>query len=807
VTFAYSRGRDTYDNRPEQRTAETLREFAAAPLPYAGPPVVEVALAYAAAGFKVLPVFGMKHGRCGCGRPDCQSPGKHPILANWPETATTDTNIIGDWFRRYPSANVGMTLEGLVVVDVDPRNGGDADELERAHPELKETCIQETGGGGRHYLFRAPVGALYAKELRHGVDIKAGAGAFIVVEPSLHPSGRRYVWLDESGPQEGTEPRSAPAWIPTRDHRPVPAAGGLHDGGIPAGRRNEELLSRAGAMRRKGMDPEAITAALVVENAKHCTPPLPEAEVRRIAANVSKYPAAPVSVPAAWPTPEPVAERLREVPVLNEDMVPRALRPWLGDIANRMQVPLELVVVPAVVLAGSLTGAGCGIRPKRRDDWLEVPNLWGGIIAPPSSFKSPSREQVFKPLGVLEVEAQKHHEAALQEYAVTVEAHKAREEAAREGLRAAAKGKGAMPTAEAVLRELRSNAPEKPTKRRYRSNDPTVEKLGELLSTNPRGVLVERDELVGFLAAMDKEGRESDRAFYLEAWGGKGSFTTDRIGRGEIHIPRACVAVYGATQPDKIIAYLDSALHALGNDGLLQRFQLLVFPDHQGGWHYRDQSPDHDARSTAYGIFRHIAEMDFTTMGATVEAHQEIPAFRFSDEAQDFFRDWLTTLETAKLRAPDEHPILVEHLGKYRGLMPSLALIFHVVELAAGGPAGPVPLAAAELSARWCHYLEAHARRIYGLVIDATTRAPAELAARIRKGQLTDGFTVRDVYRKGWTMLHTPELAGTAIEELLEAGWLREGTAPEGEGRSGRPRRMPYEINPLVFEMEKRNEG
>src|ERR671918_1471371 len=72
-------------------------------------------------------------------------------------------------------------------------------------------------------------------------------------------------------------------------------------------------------------------------------------------------------------------------------------------------------------------------------------------------------------------------------------------------------------------------APQEPRARRYRTNDVTIEKLGELLQHNERGMLVLRDELVGLLASWDREGREGERAFFLEAWNGNNSFETDRI--------------------------------------------------------------------------------------------------------------------------------------------------------------------------------------------------------------------------------------------------------------------------------------
>jgi hypothetical protein len=87
-----------------------------------------------------------------------------------------------------------------------------------------------------------------------------------------------------------------------------------------------------------------------------------------------------------------------------------------------------------------------------------------------------------------------------------------------------------------------------------------------------------------------------------------------------------------------------------------------------------------------------------------------------------------------------------------------------------------------------------HARRIYGLLADAAISAAAELAERIRKKELLDGFTLRDVYRNCWHLLDTPERAQGAIFELIDAGWLREKMNTSlGKTRSA------YITNPKIF--------
>jgi hypothetical protein len=91
--------------------------------------------------------------------------------------------------------------------------------------------------------------------------------------------------------------------------------------------------------------------------------------------------------------------------------------------------------------------------------------------------------------------------------------------------------------------------PEPPKEHRYRTEDTTTEKLGELLNENPNGLMIFRDELVGFLRSLDWYGREGDRQFYLEAWNGDQSFSVDRIGRGSLRVEALCLSILGAYSP------------------------------------------------------------------------------------------------------------------------------------------------------------------------------------------------------------------------------------------------------------------
>ena len=65
-------------------------------------------------------------------------------------------------------------------------------------------------------------------------------------------------------------------------------------------------------------------------------------------------------------------------------LLPKALRPWIMDIAERLQCPPDFSAVAAMVSLGAVVGRRLAIRPKRHDDWLVVPNLWGAVVGRPA---------------------------------------------------------------------------------------------------------------------------------------------------------------------------------------------------------------------------------------------------------------------------------------------------------------------------------------------------------------------------------------------------------------------------------------
>ena len=505
-----------------------------------------------------------------------------------------------------------------------------------------------------------------------------------------------------------------------------------------------------------------------------------------------------LSVPdlGEWLEITPIKTDLLPVEPLPPSIIPTPFRSWIKDVADRMQCPPDFVAAAMIVMTSSIIGAGCGIRPKQQDDWTVIPNLWGCVVSRPSTMKSPAIGEGMKPIEALAVAAKQDFDLVIKGHLAEVEVFKAQREAIQGAMRVAAKSKATDgPSMDCLKQNFATlEEPKAPVWRRYVTNDATIEKMAELQAGNPRGLMLFRDELVGLFATWDKDGHEADRTFYMEGWNGDKSHTSDRIGRGTTHVANLCVSLFGGIQPAKLTTYLHGAMRGLSNDGLVQRLQVAVYPDEPSTWALIDRPIDSAARRAAFEVVARLATIDFRQIGAHAEEGQT-PYFRFADDAQGIFNSWLTELE-GKLRE-DEEPVLQEHLGKYRSLMPSLALQFHVLNLVGTPGATPCQVSkeCAEQAAAWCEYLESHARRIYGLVTNATAQAAAHLAKRLTKGDLLERFTVREVYRKGWSLLGDKEMARNACEELVSLGWLRELVTPPAQGQK---RQTEYLTNPKV---------
>lgn len=495
-----------------------------------------------------------------------------------------------------------------------------------------------------------------------------------------------------------------------------------------------------------------------------------------------------------WMVPAELKIDLPEAPAFDAmTLLPRKLAEFVLDEADRMPCPPDYIAAALVVALGSVIGARCALKPKRCADWIVTPNLFGGVVGDPSAKKTPAVSTVMRFMDRLEAKEANSLIEKRRVFEAEAAAFEARQSAVRAAMKKAASGRGDELKMDAAVADLQNlDAPGEPYERRFKSNDATVEKLGDLLTHNPDGILVFRDELIGLLSSWEREGREGDRAFYLEGWNGTGSFNVDRIARGSLHIPCLCLSVFGGIQPDLLARYLSGIVSSLDNDGRIQRFQVLVFPE-PVPWEWRDRYPVKGAREAVRDLFDRLAAFDPVEDGATpADEFVKLPHFSFDGKALEVFIEWSSDLHRERI-ARESNPLMQQHLGKFEKLFCALALILHFAE----GRVGPVQDDTAIRAAAWCQYLEGHARRIYGLVETAKVSAAAMLGRRLAEGRLPDAFTARDVVRKGWTGIGTSIQAESALAFLDERGWVQSVDIED----HGRPTTRYY-INPAILKAE-----
>lgn len=262
------------------------------------------ALAYAQKlGWPVLPLHGIKGGKCTCGKADCSSPGKHPLVANGVHAATKDPVVIVQWWQKWPDANVGIRCgreSGIFVIDVDGDEGLESlRELEEQYGKFPETPMQITGSGGYHIILRYPSDVEIRPRVRllPGVDIRA-EDSYVVAAPSIHISGRRYCWELEHHPLE-IPLAGPPVWLlklvsKSTSEETTSIAENLNDWAdifddLIEGKRNTTLYRYMCHLLARGISCTEAFYLIHAVNRTYSKPPLPDSEIDNIVKSAVKW--------------------------------------------------------------------------------------------------------------------------------------------------------------------------------------------------------------------------------------------------------------------------------------------------------------------------------------------------------------------------------------------------------------------------------------------------------------------------------------------------------------------------------------
>jgi hypothetical protein len=172
--------------------------------------LLDAAKRYIAAGIAILPLYGVKGGKCVCGKDCGPSGGKHPhavLVPNGLKMATLDVEQVRCWIKAYPDQlNIGGVLGQLFVVLDEDQAGA----ILAAAITLPNGPAVKTGRGS-HLWFKSNGHALLSGRIAPGIDVKTGE-AYVVLPPSMHLSGKPYAWI-EGHSLENLEPPELPVEI------------------------------------------------------------------------------------------------------------------------------------------------------------------------------------------------------------------------------------------------------------------------------------------------------------------------------------------------------------------------------------------------------------------------------------------------------------------------------------------------------------------------------------------------------------------------------------------------------------------
>jgi Protein of unknown function (DUF3987) len=462
-----------------------------------------------------------------------------------------------------------------------------------------------------------------------------------------------------------------------------------------------------------------------------------------------------------------------------DDIVSPSLAHWVKVAAESKGCPPDYVFGALLAVAGSLIGNSRWVSPW--EGWEEPPIIFAMAIGAPSSGKSPGIDASIKPLKALEKPLRREAEIELKKWKEKADLADLRESVWRDQVKKAEKAGNELPEKPNDI-----DVGPSPHLPRLVFSDVTIEKIGMILSRQPKGSLSYRDELSGFLENMARYSGGSDRGFWLEAYGGR-SFSVDRVNRESLTIDRLTIGIVGGIQPDK----LNSLLMIGDDDGLVAR--ILPF--------WPEPIPVKRPTKNVDSEFmqRALSRLHSLKMFAQ-DTDDPRPWFiHLDDGAKTLMDDWRVACRAYEGEASG---LLLSFIGKMPGFAARLSLVFAYLDWGCGDQGLDEPREVTKIHfGRACHFLETYAlpmaKRAYSAgSIPKAEKAAIRLVTLIRENRWTQ-FSSREVLRLDRAGLNRKADLDPALQALEDADAIRP-IGPETKGK-GRPERS-YQVNPALME-------
>lgn len=482
---------------------------------------------------------------------------------------------------------------------------------------------------------------------------------------------------------------------------------------------------------------------------------------------------------AALPVPDLAVLRMhrRAAPALPLDLFGPFWSGWIADAAEGASAPPDYTASALLAAASALIGNARHVVAW--PGWCEPPVLWCASVGDPSSGKSPAADPVMHILAEIEGRDAIGFPMLRRQWETAREGARARKARWQGEVKEAAKIGNPPPPMPAD-----ADDPPEPQRPRVRAGDATMERLAAMLAGLPKGLLYTRDELAGWIASFDRYSAGGDRAFWIEAYGGR-PYTIDRVKHPEpVHVPHLSVAIHGGIQPERL-----SAIMADADDGLLPRF-LFAWPDRVP---YRRAAQTAD-RTVGLAALSRLAALRLAPDASGTPRPVCVP---LDNEAADTLHQVV-----ADFRSREAGGLLGGAVGKAPGHVLRLALVLGFLDWCAA-PDTPEPPTVTRRSVRAAAglvdgYFLPMAERAFG---DAgaprAERGAATLAKWIvhQRPAAVNVKQVRDSARLQGLRDAPP--IHDACGRLIDAGWL---FAPVKDGSTGGRPREDYRVNPRLWE-------
>ncbi|MBU1948082.1 MAG: DUF3987 domain-containing protein [Candidatus Eisenbacteria bacterium] len=758
----------------------------------------KAALWYAKQGWPVLPLHTPRTGSCSCRKDDCQSQGKHPRTQRGLKDATTEEGAIRSWWTRWPDANVAVltgTESGLIVLDVDPRNGGDESlaNLEDEFGRLPATVESRTGGGGRHYFFnhpRVPIRCSSGK-LGPGLDLKSDGG-YIVVPPSVHGSGNTYQWRDSSKPNQ-IQAAPLPGWLLDRltqqyERSPADEVG---EGNIPEGRRNETLTSMGGRLRSMGMTTAEIRSALLEANRGRCATPLDDMEVERIAESLGRYPPRSSIVTNSNEWEHPIPLLVTNLPEFPTPALPDWVKEFVEAEATATQTPPDL--------AGMLTISVCAAAIAKkvvvnvREGYQEPVNVFIVVVLPPGSRKSAVFSHVTSPLEEYEATETERLRSEIAEQQSQL---RIATEALRKAEKKAAEAKwdkreAAFEEANKAARELAAIKVSQPP--RLVVDDCSPERLSTLLQEQGGriAVMAPEGDVFDLIAGRYSSGGPN-LGVYLRGHAGD-LIRVDRVSRASEFVESPALTVGLAVQPEVLNGL--TRVPGFRGRGLIGRF-LFALPHSRLGC--REISPPSVPSPVKSEYRKNVQALLSLPFAVETEGAPAPHTLSFDFPGQEALMAFASWLEP-QLAETGDLGHMTDWAGKLVGAVARLAGILHMAEYV--GEKDPwsilIDLPTVKRAIQIGHYLIHHAKAAFGeMGADQELDDARHLLNKIQSLGVTE-ITRRDLFESVKGRFKKVDKMDPGLGLLADHGYIRRKEMEDSSARGRKPS-LIYEVNPLL---------